>query len=395
MGLKPIEMLPLIASDQGWDAAELARKQNLLLEELLRPRDVAGVGGVFAHGAEALRARQVAPYVNLVEAYCPVQEAWVKVAEHTACQSAVDEAKGWYPLPDKDSMIHKWDRARDRRVRDCAEMLRTAFPDQVALAEFWYDTKNLAWPERFGSSPWEFASNVAGTCFADRGQPNSAFSDEYQATLRKALDFIETEWACEEMTGSLVRRFLCQTYDFFEGELQYQGAPVTEGGFTHCMTDLERDVLQKAVGVAQAVFDGSVWASMAPRARAEFLSAEFAVSPEIRSEAIQSITRLDWGNLGLQQRTAIGRQLGHWIDAGRLEGCRLADVFGRQPQPVDAEVQMLGRAVDVGILLQPSETRLPLAANGGGEVVRVGAPPAMPRHDVRSRQATSSAGCEM
>ena len=102
-------------------------------------------------------------YDYAVERYDPGVDNWVQVNTHPSYDEALTAARNWGMGPDKARLKQKWDKVRDSRIRDCPAFLRTPFPDKASLAEFWYDTKPLSWPETFGASPWEFASSVASS----------------------------------------------------------------------------------------------------------------------------------------------------------------------------------------------------------------------------------------
>jgi len=326
MSLKPVETLALIARDAGWNSALLGRKQQRLHHELLHPHVLPSVLAVFGHGAEALRARELSPTRFVVEIYSPDKDAWTIKKELSDAQAALSDACFWCPLPDKTSVIHLWDKARDRRVRDCTEMLRDPFPDITTLAAFWYDTKALDWPENFGASPWEYAGSVASLTFNEPDGPDC--SDDYYEVLRRGARSIESEWGCEELIGSLVQRFLGTSYEFYQGELLHKGVPVLDGGFSRRMTDLEREILNKSVFVSQEVYGGALWNALTESDRDTLLA---TVTTDDQIKMLQSVRESSWSALDSLKQDAVARHLAYWIEEGRVPLFQLSRVFGRAP----------------------------------------------------------------
>jgi len=68
----------------------------------------------------------------------------------------------------KDKALAKWPReATGQQGR--VERFLAVFPTLEKLREFWDDTRELSWPETYGSSPWEFAGSVAHQIFNHKG----------------------------------------------------------------------------------------------------------------------------------------------------------------------------------------------------------------------------------
>lgn len=86
-------------------------------------------------------------------------------------------------------MLQKWPREslRDDRVAVFAER----FPTIERLHEFHEDTRNLAWPESFGQSPWEFSGMVAHLVFACEAKVPDHFDEPWRSDLVRAIEGLE------------------------------------------------------------------------------------------------------------------------------------------------------------------------------------------------------------
>jgi hypothetical protein len=90
-------------------------------------------------------------------------------------------------MTSKDKAVAKWPREEVGLPGRVDRFLAT-FPTLEKLREFWDDTRNLTWPETYGTSPWEFAGSVAYQIFNDHGRrPIPALLDKLQANRDAGL----------------------------------------------------------------------------------------------------------------------------------------------------------------------------------------------------------------
>lgn len=78
----------------------------------------------------------------------------------------------------KEKALAKWPREA-AGLPGRVDRFLAVFPTLEKLREFWDDTRELSWPETYGSSPWEFAGSVAYQIFNDKGvRPIPALLDK-------------------------------------------------------------------------------------------------------------------------------------------------------------------------------------------------------------------------
>ena len=70
----------------------------------------------------------------------------------------------------KEKAFAKWPQEFADASHCRVETFLSAIPTLEKLREFWDDTKDLTWPETYGSSPWEFASSVAYQVFNEKAR---------------------------------------------------------------------------------------------------------------------------------------------------------------------------------------------------------------------------------
>ena len=95
----------------------------------------------------------------------------------------------------RDAALAKWAHFADRHIRgnthrieEQMDALVRAGATEATLKVFWQETKHLSWPNTYGESPWETASDLAGSLdVRDRGAQVSP------AGLTRIEQFLEVE----------------------------------------------------------------------------------------------------------------------------------------------------------------------------------------------------------
>lgn len=142
--LKPVEVLFVEARKQGWPQERLQAMLVALNSQLARPfTNDPGVLRVYAHGAEFMRVQQTDRV--MVQSYSLHQERWISHANYVnnnqGCVAAFRDAMEWYPLPERKTILEKWQKVLAAAGDSAA--LSAIFPSREHLIEFWYDVKNL------------------------------------------------------------------------------------------------------------------------------------------------------------------------------------------------------------------------------------------------------------
>lgn len=222
--LKPVSE---IAKRFGGSLPEglIAQKQERLTTVLLEPmRDIKGgyVVDVFAHGEEAFRVVNyaavpgMAPHVS-VDVWNVPLDMWVSkrtfametetimqpwVREHsiatfppelvlTAEQAAVDMVFQSAPRPTVDEQAAKWKRL-DLDRRGVREQI---FDSKAALAEFWYETKDVKWYEVHGvGHPYLFDFICADVMFRHGGKVDQKIGVKLANKVEQSLAEMVSDW---------------------------------------------------------------------------------------------------------------------------------------------------------------------------------------------------------
>lgn len=216
-------------------ASLIAKKQERLTAVLLEPmRDITGgnVVDVFAHGNEALRVVNYSTVAGMAQHVSvdvwnvaldmwvskrtfstqvgPLSQPWVR--EHnvaafsqesvmTVEQAAMAMVFMNSPRPAASEQLAKWGRLHWGRdgVRE------QLFDSKVALAEFWYETKNVVWDGGEGvGHPYLFDFMMAETIFRNECVAIPSFGEKFVENVDTAVVNAKGDWRDYGTVGELV-----------------------------------------------------------------------------------------------------------------------------------------------------------------------------------------------
>lgn len=90
----------------------------------------------------------------------------------------------------KEKLLSKWPREATADG-DRVATFEARFQTVQKLREFYDDTRNVAWPETSGESPWGFASMVAHLVFANEARVPDHFHEPWRSDLVRAIEGLE------------------------------------------------------------------------------------------------------------------------------------------------------------------------------------------------------------